>query len=247
MRINYRTALTGLKVGNTPVYRFCVDHNGTVGEDAFFENASRICGLQPIVLKSNFDICISQMVEELRHGYRVELPKLSAFLTMPGGFAGTSAEARAAADAKLSVRLAAKGDFKTCCQGGGFTLENVTQGATVVIRGVNDMVLKQDNVISCGTDVEVHIVGTGLYLGDGSDPDTGVWLANADGEMLASARIVESTATTLVCTFAQVGLEPGAYKLCVASRNGMDPERYGVTIARRNVTVADPQAEEEGV
>ena len=247
MRINYSTALTGLKVGNTPVYRFCVNHNGSVGEDAFFENVSRICGIQPVVLKSNFDICISQMMEELKHGYRVELPKLSVFLTMPGGFAGMSAEARAAADARLAVRLAAKGDLKTCCQGDGFTLENVTQGATVVIRGVNDTVLKQDNVISRGTDVEVHVVGAGLYLGDGSDPDVGVWLADADGEVLASARIVESTATTLVCTFAQVDLEPGAYRLCVASRNGMDPERYGVTIARRNVTVADPQAEAEGV
>ncbi len=243
MKIRYNTAFTGLKIGDRPVYRFYVRHNGTVGEDAFFEKASEISGMKPIVLKSNFDICIAQMIEELRNGYRVELPRVSAFLTMPGSFEGTTPEARKVADASLAVRLAAKGGLKTCCQGDGITLENVTQGATVVIRYVSDMVSKQDGVITNGTDVEVHVVGSGLYMGDGSDPATGVWLADADGTVLATARIVESTATTLSCVFPQVALAEGTYKFCVASRNGLDPEQYGVTVVRRNVTVANAAGE----
>lgn len=244
-KIRFNTAFTGLKVGDMPVYRFYVQHNGTVGEDAFFEKVSEISGLKPIVLKSNFDLCIAQMIEELQSGYRVELPKISAFLTMPGRFEGTSAEARAAADAKLTVRLAAKGALKTCCQGDDVVLENIAKGATVVIHYVSDLVSRQDGVITNGTDVEVHVVGNGLYLGDGSDQATGAWLADAEGTVLAAARIVESTATTLACVFPQVDLEEGTYKFCVASRNGLDPEQYGVTVARRNVTVANAAGEGE--
>jgi len=178
---------------------------------------------------------------------RVELPGLSAYLTLPGNFASTSAESRRAAESKLVAHISAKGAFKNCCAGDEFVLENVTQGATVVIRGVSDMVSKRDNVLTNGTDVEVHIVGTGLYMPDTSDPSTGVWLETKDGTVCATAQVTESTSTLLVCEFGEIDLAEGSYKLCVASRNGLDPEHYGVTVARRNVTVVDAATDGEGL
>ena len=226
-------------------YSAAVQHNGTIGEDTFFEKVSMFCGLNPVMIMATFKVCIQQIMDELRNGMRVELPWLSVFLTLPGNFASTSPEDRRAAGARLVAHISAKGDFKNCCAGEEFVLENVTEGATVVIRGVSDMVLKQDDMIANGTGIEVHVVGNGFYMPDLSDPSVGVWLADADGTMLASAAVSESTATTLVCTFAQIDLEPGSYRLCVASRNGLDPERYGVTVARRKVTVVDAAEGEE--
>ena len=245
MKIKYSTALTGLKIGDVPLYRFYVRHNGTVGEDTFYQNASQGSGITPFALKLSMKACLNQIMEEAKHGNRVELPEMSAFPTMPGSFGGTSRDAREAADAKLAVRLAAKGALRTCCQGDGFELTNVTEGATVVIRGISDMAADRDDVLINGTNVEVHIIGTGLYIPETDDDTVGVWLADGSGTVLAKARITESTATTLACVFPEIALEEGTYKLCVASRNGLDPELYGATVARRNVTVADA-AEVEG-
>ena len=243
-KLRYKAKLTPFKKDERPTYSAVVLHNGTIGEDDFYEKASQLCGMKSAVVKSTVSVCFDQMREELRNGNRVELPWLSAFLSLPGNFASTTPEDRRAAGARLVAHIAAKGKFKNCCAGEEFVLENVTQGATVVIRGVSDMLSKRDCVLTNGTDVEVHVVGTGLYMPDTSDPSVGVWMETPDGNVCAMARVTESTSTTLVCVFDEIALAEGSYKLCVASRDGMDPEQYGVTIARRNVTVVDAEGEE---
>ena len=244
-KIKFKTKLTPFKKNERPAFSAFVVHNGTIGADTFYGKVSSKCGLDVTVVKSIFELTVKQIGEELRNGMRVELPGLSAYLTQPGNFASTSAESRRAAESKLVAHISAKGDFKNCCAGDEFVLENVTQGATVVIRGVSDMVSKRDNVLTNGTDVEVHIVGTGLYMPDMSDPTTGVWLETTDGTVCATAQVTESTSTTLVCVFGEIAQQEGVCKLCVGSRNGLDPEQYGVTVARRNVMVVNA-AEEEG-
>ena len=128
---------------------------------------------------------------------------------------------------------------------GGTSQREQGGAAAVVSVPLPALLSKRDCVLTNGTDVEVHVVGTGLYMPDTSDPSVGVWLEAPDGTVCATARVTESTSTTLVCVFDEVAQEEGSYKLCVASRDGMDPEQYGVTIARRNVTVVNA-AEEEG-
>ena len=246
-KIRYRTKLTPFKKNERPAYSAVVVHNGTTGEDAFYNKVSQTSGLSAEVVKSTFNLSIRQMREELRNGNRVELPWLSAFLSLPGNFASTTLEDRRLVGAKLVAHIAAKGDFKACCAGEDFVLENVTQGATVVIRGVSDMLSKRDCVLTNGTNVEVHIVGTGLYMPDASsDPSVGVWLETPDGTVCTTARVTESTSTTLVCMFDEIDQAEGSYKLRVASRDGMNPAQYGVTIASRNVMVVNAE-EEEGI
>ena len=249
VKIRYSLSATPFKTADgRTCYSATVQHNGTVREKAFYSAVAAKSGLDASVVESTGNLILDQIGVELGHGNRVELPQISAYMTMQGNFAGQSAEARRDANAKLVVHLAAKGSLKACCADTGFVLENVTKGATVVIRGVSDVGAEVDDTILCGTDVEVHVVGSGLYVGEGDSPDTGAWLADAQGEVLARAAVSESTETTMVCTFPQVDLPEGTYRFCVGSRNGLDPSRYGVTVARRNVTVvAAPSVEEEGV
>lgn len=244
-KIKIKTKLTPFKKNGRVAYSVSVMHNGTVREDTFYKEVSKGCGLAAPMVRSAFDLCVDQMKYELRNGCRVELPSVAAFLTMPGNFASTSPEDRRAAGAGLVAHIIAKGDFRNCCAGEEFELVNVTKGATVVIRGVSDMVSKLEDVLTNGTDVEVHVVGTGLYIPDAEDETTGVWLERPDGTICATARVTSATSATLVCVFDEISMPEGQYKLAVASRNGLDPEQYDVTIARRNVAVVNAAESED--
>ena len=102
------------------------------------------------------------------------------------------------------------------------------------------------NVLTNGTDVEVHATGRGLYMPDTSDPTVGAYIADSSGKVLVKANVTESTATTLVCVFPQIDLPEGTYKFCVASRNGLDAVKYGVTVGSRNIQVVSADSAEEG-
>ena len=88
-------------------YSASVVHNGTIGADTFFERVSEKCGLAADMARATWNLGIEQMKDELRNGNRVELPQLSAFLSLPGNFASTSPEDRrgvAVADHARDVR-----------------------------------------------------------------------------------------------------------------------------------------------
>lgn len=244
--IRYKVLPTGIRTGEKPLNRYVVLHNGTVREDTVFENISRKSGLPKPMVKATCGMFMDTLAENLGHGYRVETPDLSAFLSIPGLVESASAESRRAAPPVLQAHLVAKGDFKKCCQGPEFVLENITKGATVVISGVIDGISQTPDTLTNGVDVEVHATGNGLYMPDISDPAVGVYLADSGGEVLCRATVTESTSMTLACVFPEIGLRPGTYRFCVASRNGFDPEQYGVTVGRRNVKVVDVQSENEG-
>lgn len=245
-KIRYKTLLTNLTRGEMPVHRFCVLHNGTICGDTVYAVVSQKSGIPVPLVKATLAMIFDAIIDKLRHGYRIELPNVSAFLSMLGSPESTSAESRRANRPVLVAHLAAKGGFKTCCQGPEFELENVSQGATVVVGGVSDNVSRMQDVLTNGTDVEVHAIGSGLYMPDPADPTVGAYIADSQGKVLVKATVAESTATSLVCTFAQIDLEEGTYKFCVASRNGLDPELYGVTVGRRNVQVVNAASAEEG-
>ena len=243
--IRYKVVPTNLLSGVTPVNRFVVLHNGTIVGDTVYAIVSQKTGMPQPMVKATASMIVAEMASWLGKGYRLEFQDISAFLALPGSVASTSAESRREAPPKLVVRLVAKGDFKKCCQGPEFVLENVTPGATVVINSVVDTVLQTPNVLPNGANVEVHIPGNGLFIPDPADPTVGVYLADSDGADRVKANVLESTSTSIICVCPQIALEPGTYKLCVASRNGMDPELYGVTVGSRNVRVVDDDSEDE--
>ena len=244
--IKCKSAQTGLVYNEKPVIRFFVVHNGIAYEDAVYEAVSMKTGIPVSMLKAMGTLLFEQIMEELRHGRRVELPQISAYLTLPGNVESVSAESRRKSPPVPTVNLVAKGAFKKCCQGEDFVIENITKGATVVVDGVIGTNQVPDVLLN-GQNVEVHVTGRGLYMPDVSDPAVGVYLADNGGKVLAMAEVTESTVVSVVCTFPQINLEEGTYKFCVTSRNGLDPAQYGVTIASRNVRVVNAASAEEGV
>ena len=244
--IRYKVVTTNLLKGEKPLGRYVVLHNGSVGEDTVYAGVATKTGMPQPLVKATGALIFDSIADCLGHGYRVELDQASAFLSLPGKVESLSAESRQAAPPVLVAHLTAKGAFKKCCQGPDFVLENVTQGASVGINGVIDGISQTENVLTNGTDVEVHATGYGLYMPDLGDPTVGAFLSDTNGAVLVQATVTESTATTLVCVFPQIDLEPGTYRFCVASRNGLDPTKYAVTIGRRNVqVVAAPETDSE--
>ena len=235
--INYKGILTNLKKDEKPLIRFAVVHHGTVHEDTIFAEVAKATGMPQPLVKATTHMVFETTGNWLGRGYRVELPQMSAFLVIPGLVESASAESRRASPPKLVAHFAAKGSFRKCCQGEEFVLVNTAQGVSVGIDTVVDSVSETPDVLTNGTNIEVHVTGRGLYMPDLDDPTVGAYIAGSDGTVLAKAAITRSTATLLVCTFQEIDLEEGTYKLCVASRNGMDSAKYGVTVGRRNVRV----------
>ena len=245
--VKFKTVLTSLKKDEKPLSRFVVLHNGVVYDDTVYASVAQKSGQPKPLVKATGSMIFDEIGENLKRGYRVEFPQMSAFLSIPGLVESASAESLRASPPKLVAHFAAKGGFKKCCQGDEFVLVNVAQGASVGIDTVIDSVSETPDVLTNGTDVEVHVTGRGLYMPDLDDPTVGAYVAGSDGTVLAKATVTRSTATLLVCTFPEIDLEVGTYRLCVASRNGMDPAQYGVTVGRRNIRVVDaaPADEEE--
>lgn len=245
VHIAFKTVPTALVKDEVPLYRFYVLHNGTINDEGIISAVSRISGQPKPLVKATADMIFDAIAEQLRLGYRVEFPQMSAFLSIPGTVESTSAETLKAAKPVLVAHLAAKGDFKKCCQGSGFVLENVTEGASVIVDAVMDSVDGTPNVLTNGTDVEVHATGNGMYMPDTSDTTVGAYISDSSGKVLVKADVTESTATTLVCVFAQISLPEGTYKFCVASRNGLDHAKYGVTVGSKNIQVVNAASAEE--
>ena len=242
--IMYRAVLTAIAKGLAPLYRFIPILNGTIRDDAVYAAVAKMSGQPKPLVKATLDMTFDMIVEYLKRGYRVEFPQMSAFLSIPGTVESISAESLKAAKPVLVAHLAAKGDFRKCCQGPGFTLKNVTQGASVGVDTVLDDVNGTPNVLRNGANVEVHVTGHGLYLPETDDPAVGAYIADGNGAVLVKANIVETMSTMLVCAFPELNLPEGAYKFCVASRDGLDPAQYGVTVGSRNIQVVNAASEE---
>lgn len=243
--IKCRTAPIPLAIGDVPLNRFYVLHNGTAYADAIYQGVSKKTGLPVPMIRSTDEMIYEEIKEHLRHGYRVEFPYTSYQIALPGAADSTTPESLAAARPVPVVRANAKGDLKTCCQGDGFTVVNITEGASVAVYNAIDSISKRLNVLTNGLNVQVEVVGNGLYIPDPSDPTTGAFVAGDDGTILATARVTESTTTTLSCVFDELALPEGTYRFCVASRNGLDAATYGVAVGRKKITVVNAAEEEE--
>lgn len=235
-----------LTIGDVPLNRFYAIHNGTVYPEYIYGAVSRKSGIPVPLVRSTDELIDEEVKALLQHGYRVELPNVSYFITLPGSVDSVSPEARAAARPVPVVRAMAKRTLRTCCQGDDYVIQNIAEGASVAVYSIIDSVSQRQNVLTNGHGIAVSVVGSGLYIPDLSDPTTGAYVAGDDGRILATARVTASTSTTLECEFDELALPEGSYRFCVASRNGLDASQYGVSVGRKKITVVNA-AEEEGV
>ncbi len=231
MKILYAAVPTNLQVGNKPVNRLVVRHNGKISQKTFKARVAKRCGYDESVVGCVIDAAGTQTGEELGNGNRVDGGWYLAYLNAQG----SSDSIREPWDSKkhrLVPTLLPKGVLKTCLDDA--ELVNVTAGATVTILHVADEVAQIDGTISGTANVDVRMTGNGLGL-DMSATDEGVWLEDAKGVIQAVATVTETSTTSLACRFATLP-EDGQYTLVVASRNGLGAD-YGIATGKRKVTV----------
>ena len=214
--------------------RYYVRHNGIVHEKTFYSNVGKRCGLSPAMARAVGELMFEELSEMLRSGYRVELPQMSAYLTMQGKKAA-EAKGHASVEKRPAVHLQPRGEFKDCCKN-AFDVELVTPQAAVVVSNFLDSNMRNE-AIGNGTNVEVHAIGSGLYMPDTSDPTVGVWIEDSAGNTLARASVLETGYTYLSVKFPKIDLKPGdGYYFCVASRAKMTGA-HSVRTVRRRLTI----------
>ncbi len=238
-QIKYKTALSSLKKGGKACYRALPLTQGSVNLATLSEHAAERAGMDVGVMKFTAELLLDQILRELSQGYRVDIEN---FLTGGVAIEGVFEAANSPWD-KAKHRLApyftAKGTMKSAFT--DVVGVNVTEGNHCVIKRVLDTTVKTEGVITNAKDVTVYISGINMSI-DTTAEDEGVWLENAEGAIVAVATVVESTATTVNCTFPTLPLEEdGNYKVVVASRGGLGRE-FGVSIARKNVKLAKATA-----
>lgn len=230
--VKFKTVLSSLKKGEKPCYRAIPVTNGSTDLDALAQRASARVGMDVALVKCIAELFLERVEAALCAGRRLEVEGLfSGMLAIQGVFDAANSPWERSKH-RLVPRFNAKGDMKSALAGAVGV--NITEGNRCRITSVLDSVAKTEGVISGEEDVEVYAAG-GTFLVDTSAEDEGVWLEDANGEVVAFGIVTASTATTLDATFATLP-ESGAYKFVVATRGGLG-KGYGVSIARRNVTV----------
>ena len=223
--------------------RYYVRHNGIVRENAFYCDIGNQCGFAPAIVRAIGESIFEEISELLQKGYRVELPQMSAYLTMQGKKAA-EAKGHASTERRLAVHLQPKGKLKDCCKDAltkSLEVDLVTPQASVVVKRVCDEHAEIDGAISNGTDLLVLISGQGLDMPDTSDPTVGVWIEDASGKTVARSKVEDSTVCTLDVRFPKIDLPPGdGYYLCVASRSNM-AGTHSVRTVRRRLTILPGQ------
>ena len=226
-------ASINLPTEETPDGRYYVRHNGIIREQTIYNKVAERSGLSPMVARAVGELLFRQIAEELQAGHRVELPELSAFLTVTGKKVAATRD-RTGTEPTPAVHLAPKGVLKDCCKD-ALAVEVVTKQAAVAVHYFCDRYIK-DGAVGNGTEVKVSLVG-GLYMPDLNDDTVGVWIEDSDGNLKVKANVQESTRTTLSVVFPKIDLPVGkGYYMCVASRDGL-PGIHSVKTVRRRLTI----------
>lgn len=228
MSIKYSTFLSNFKKGDKPCYGARVKHNGTVAQNAFLAAIAEKSGESVERVRFGWELAMKELKNQLKSGNRIELEELCAGLTVQGTFDSANA-AWDPAKNKLAAFINAKGNLKKALL--GLTTENITEGASVLIKSILDTVRKEDGVIASLT---VYVSGVNTKV-DPSKPDEGAWLEDMDGTIVQRGTVTRSDTTTADITF--TALPPsGKYRFVLAGRNGAG-EEYGVSMGKKNVEV----------
>lgn len=226
--IKYSTTLCNFSKGEKPCYLAHVKHNGTIDQDAFLESVAELSGESKERVRFAWDLALAEIRRQLKSGNRIELEQLAVGVAVQGTFSAANA-AWDASKNRLVPYVNAKGELKAALS--GVETENITEGAVVAIRSVLDTDRHEDGVISNGL---VYVSGTNMTITT-ANADEGVWLADSEGRIVATATVLRSDATTIDASFD--ALPPsGSYKLVVAGRNGASTD-YGVSMSKKNVEV----------
>ena len=243
MNVSIKTALSNFTKGGAPCYMGRTLSNGTDHHsDIVHRTAVRCGGVDDAFVDCVIKTYFGQIGQSIAQGKRVESLYFTGGIAVHGMFDTSDAPwdpARHSFEAYLTPR----GDLKDAAS--ELTGVNVTKGANVAIKSVlQDRDGAEEGVIVLSeglTELQLLLAGVGLLV-DAEAADEGVFLLDAKtGEVVATGRVADVSATTLDCSFDPV--EPGQYVLAVSSRNGMGAS-FGAAMAKKKVTVVRAAAGE---
>lgn len=236
-KINFRTqantATWGAKSGD---YTAKVVHNGALDLDGLAARMAMRENIDEALARYRCACVVNAIVRALSEGCSVDLGAFSLSLSVKGTFSCANAAFDPARNSICAVFHPGK-RLKTALS--GLRPENASTQPKPVIRGVMDAWHKENMAIAM--DETVYMSGNNL-LPDKGSADEGVWLEDANsGKTVAKARILNATQTTLDCIFdGGEPLEPGTYRICVASRCGRRELRHPAKSSRRVALLPGP-------
>lgn len=233
-QIKFKTVPCGHKGNGKACYRAIPVFRGSVDLKTLAEHAAVRTGMDAGMVKFVAELLLEQVSCELSQGFHVDVRNfIHCGIAVEGVFEAADSPWDGSKH-RLVPYFTAMGRMKRAFD--DVTGENVTDGARCRVKRVLDTIAKAEGVITNARDVTVYISGVNLSV-DSAAGDEGVWLENAEGEVVAKAAVRGSTATTVDCTFPTLPLAAaGRYKLVVATRGGLG-RAFGVSIARRGVTL----------
>ena len=190
-----------------------VQHNGTLYLDDIVARLAAKTGVDRSKLAYIADKVNAAVKKHLSEGGKISLDQIFSGFGLRGVFESADAKFDPAKN-RVVAYLATKDPLRSILQ--GYTAQNTTGGLSCAVYSVMDNITKLESTIEGGDEILVQ----GRYIGVSvSNPDEGVWLENADGEVVARGTVVSSDSQTINCTFA-AGIAPGTYALVVSARNG---------------------------
>ena len=232
-QIKYKTQLSSLTKGGKPCYIIRVVNNGTeyLSDSSQMKEIARLINMNEPFAKTTTQIVLKKAIELALTGKRVETEMFSMYLTVRGGFKGTS-DRWDPAKHSLHLVINLKGELKAKMADIEFV--NVSEGIKVALYSVGDEIWAEDGVIAGTAGSTVKIVCDNGKVLAGRD-DEGVWLLDLEGTVVQKLTVTNSTEQTCDATIPET-VPAGEYKVMLAARNGEGLER-GVGVAYKKITV----------
>lgn len=230
--MNVKAVASNLKVGEGTHYRLIVDGVEVIKQDQFLNRYAAAIRLPASEAQFNLDTLISTIVDILLEAKSINLPFLSARLSVGGSVKSMTDQPTKAANPVI-VNITIKG--APAEKIAALELKNVTVSVEATIHEV--MQNGASGVARIENEGDVVVTGKGLMINAGAE-DEGMWLEKS-GLVVKMAEIKGANHNEARGNFGDMaGVENGVYELCVATRDGKSAAEAPARILRRKVTVA---------
>jgi len=228
--LKVKTTLTPFRKGGSFVYQFHPVLDRSVTCDAFLKKVADALGTDVYSVRrywEGFGLTIANLLVQA-------IGVNGDWIHVGLKIKGSGAKANSVPDPKtnpLMVNLLAKGILAEAAM--SLDPQNITATVEAILYAIEQESAGEANLLTAAGE---NIVATGRNILTESGEDTGVFLMNAAGNVVATATISRTDTDSIEFSFAELPAD-GEYTLAILTRNGMDAKEYGVSQLERKVTV----------
>ena len=237
-QIKIKTALSHLRVGETPTYRLIAKEPMHIDEREFLRRISERMGQNNIQGRYWLDAFRDVLFACLAENASVDLNFLHAKLHVAGSLTSPTAQPTKDGNPVLP-RVFLKGELTDALA--AFEVVNDTLTVNAILYEIQQDGVADLNRIESPT-ARVVVNGNAIRI-DPAQEDNGVWLEDVKtGVKVADGDVSYSDSSTCHVTFPTLPVT-GRYRLAIATRDGNDPTEYTLAKVTRIVSVVhEPNA-----